>query len=444
MRSSRAALSPDIVVSIATGYKNVNDYRQFISTLRRFHATCPVFLGIYDGPEYEPVKRYLLENAVNYFIVPPILPPNRVCYGYRFAQYAKWLREIEFRYALMLDFRDAYFQRDPFADIERFMHDCDLYLMSEFQLLTIRSHPNCLNYVWVEEPFGKEAADAIADKPILNSGAILGRKEAVIKCLDAIADVTAKQDYAFADQGTLNYLAHTGRLDHCGRVKLVRAGESLVNNCGFSEIDLLRATRTISVEEEAQIAFIPRDEHGRLKLCRDADGWVLDDGGSRSYVVHQHDRFPEVDQFAWRLSEYSYPDTVFVNGRNRAYRAEKYTLSSREALNAGAIERLIAIIKSRPVEKRPLLLINSQFKRGFAFAYGTLNIDLLFESEEFMSSFFDEARDEKKCNYFCEKWGYMPFFVDELEIFDPDAPRVDRTQTAQSFRDASMQAERWR
>lgn len=33
----------------------------------------------------------------------------------------------------MLDFRDVFFQRDPFADAKSFMHDSDLYLMSEFQ-----------------------------------------------------------------------------------------------------------------------------------------------------------------------------------------------------------------------------------------------------------------------------------------------------------------------
>jgi hypothetical protein len=73
--------------------------------------------------------------------------------------------------------------------------------------------------------------------------AILGRWTAILKFLDEMASVTSAQNYDFGDQGTLNYLAHTGRLDHCGRIRIARAGLSLVNNCGFSEIDLLQQAR---------------------------------------------------------------------------------------------------------------------------------------------------------------------------------------------------------
>ena len=179
----------DVIVTIATGYQQTRDYCQFISTLRRTGATCPVLIGISDGPQYEPVKRYLLDNAVNFFVVPPITPPSRVVNGYRFELYRQWLRDLDFRYALMLDFRDVFFQRDPFADVDGFMQDCDLYLMSEFQLLTIRNHPNGMNHAWVAAPFGAAAADAIANEVILNSGAVLGRRNAVMTFLDTCAAV---------------------------------------------------------------------------------------------------------------------------------------------------------------------------------------------------------------------------------------------------------------
>ena len=270
--STKIVSGIDIIVSIATGYKDIDQYRQFISTLHRTGANCPVLLGISDGPGYGPVKRCLLENAINYFIVPPITPGNKVVNGYRFEQYRHWLCNLDFRYALMIDFRDAYFQLDPFADVEKFMQGCDLYLMSEFEFLTVGNHPNGMNYAWVAEPFGTPVADEIAGKVILNSGAIMGTRNAAIAFLDTIAEVTAQQNFEFADQGTLNYLAHTGRLNHCGRIKITRAGKSLVNNCGFTEIDLLRKNRLITAEEEAQIAFIPRNEQGRLKLYRDHDG----------------------------------------------------------------------------------------------------------------------------------------------------------------------------
>lgn len=442
--ATQTAAVPDIIVSIATGYKHIAEYRQFIATLRRTGATCPILLGISDGPEYEPVKRYLLENAVNYFIVPPISPGHKVANGYRFAQYKLWLRDLDFRYALLIDFRDAYFQRDPFADIGVFMQDCDLYLMSEFQLLTIGNHPNKMNYDWVAKAFGKPIADAISDKVILNSGAILGTRHAIMIFLDSIVEVTSQQNYEFADQGTLNYLAHSGLLDRCGRIKITRAGQSLVNNCGFTEIDLLDKIRPITTDEAARMAFIPRDEAGRLLLYRDHDGWVLDDNGNISYAVHQHDRFaPEMDEFVERFTDHECPNHVFVNSGGRAYHGEKFTLSSREGLKPGAVQRLIRLIKSLPVDKKPLLAVNAHFKRGFVFAYGILNIDLLLEPEIFRQNFFAPTHNTQKCQMFCQKWGYQLVLVEEGEIFLSPEVRYNPNQTAREFREARMQADRW-
>ena len=413
-----SAAAPDVIVSIATGYHHVEEYRQFVATLRRTGATCPVLLGISDGPEYRAVKRYLLENAVTTFMVPPIEPPHRVVNGYRFAQYRRWLRGLDFRHALLMDFRDAYFQRDPFVDVDRAMAGCDLYLMSEFCLLTVGNHPNGMNRAWVEEPFGKPAADAIADRVILNSGAILGRRQAIMGLLDALADLTAAQSFDHADQGTLNYLAHTGRLDHCGRIKIVPAGQSLVNNCGFTELDLLRANRPLTAEEEARIAFIPRSASGRLKLFRDHEGWVLDDDGNVSYAVHQYDRFhPEIDELVARLSCHDPPERVFVNSGSRPYRAETYTLSCRDGLKADAVERLITELGRLPVDRRPLLVLDRGFRRGFVFGFGILNVELLFEPEPFRRRFFEPAGGARQRSRFLAKWGYELALVDEAAIF---------------------------
>lgn len=434
----------DIIVSIATGYKDLGEYRQFVSTLRRTGANCPVLLGISDGPEYEPVKRYLLENAINYFIVPPISPRNKIQNGLRFVIYGQWLRDLNFRYALMLDFRDVYFQRDPFTDVDAFMRDCDLYLMSEFQLLTIGNHPNEMNYAWIEEPFGKTVADAIADKAILNCGAIMGSKRAVMKLLDAYTEVSTKQNFEFIDQGTLNYLTYTGRLNQCGRIKIERAGVSIVNNCGFSEIDLLRETHPISPEDEARIAFIPRDEYGKLRLYRDHDGWVLDDDGNISYVVHQFDRFRrDMEEFVTWLSDYTCPDHVFVNSGDRPYRGEKFTLSSRADLKPGAVQWLIRKIRSLPVGKKSLLVVNANFKRGFVFAYGILNVELMFEPEDYRGTFFEPTLNAQKCLEFCDKWGYQAVVVEESDIFLPSEIRRTPTQTARDFHEARVQADRW-
>lgn len=139
--------------------------------------------------------------------------------------------------------------------------------------------------------------------PLPQERQILGNRQAVLRFLFANNELTRAQNFQFADQGTLNYLAHTGRLNACGRIKVVQAGQSVVNNCGFTEIDLLEKKRHINAEEREQIAFIPRDQDGRLGLCRDHNGWVLDDDGNISYVVHQYDRFVEMYEFVDQLAD---------------------------------------------------------------------------------------------------------------------------------------------
>lgn len=259
--------------------------------------------------------------------------------------------------------------------------------------------------------------------------------------VEAMAEVTAAQDFAFADQGTLNYLAHTGRLAHCGRIKIERAGESLVNNCGFSELDLLRELRPLTPEEDARIAFIPRTPEGRLKLWRDHDGWVLDDDGNIAYAVHQYDRFlDEMYAFVDHLSDHHCPDRVFVNSGSRPYRAEKYTLSSRDGLRPDAVERLIRLIKSLPVDRKPLLTTK---RHGLVFAYGVLNVELLFEPPAFRRTFFDPHCDPRHRADFLARWGYDVITVDERELFPTGPSPPDAALAAQGFAEARAQAERW-
>ena len=409
---------PDIILTVATGYTQINQYSQFISTLRATGATCPVFIGIFDGPEYEPVKQYLLDNGINYFFVEPFEPANKIVNGYRFELYRRWLGTLDFRYALLLDFRDAYFQLDPFVNIEYAMQDCDLYLMSEFMYLTVGNHPNRLNYHWVEAPYGKQAADDIADEEIINCGAVLGNKNAIMRLLKTVAYIAIEQNYQFVDQGAFNYLAYSGKLNDCGRIKITRAGKSVVNNCGFTELDLLRENRPLTEEEERRIAFIPRDERGRLMLYRNDGGWVLDDNGKISRVVHQYDRYmPEIGSFVADLSRYQHPNDVYRASSGGQYQAEKFFLFDGVGLSPTAIQDLVEKIKTLPVHRKPLLLLDRSFHRGFAFSYGILHNDLLFESEEFRRSFATEGLDPAVCDSFCEKWGYEPIYIDEKEIY---------------------------
>ncbi len=361
-----ASAKPDIIVAMASGCARLGDYRTFVATLRRSGATCPVFLGIDAGSASAPIKKYLLEHAVNYFMVEPMTG------GDRFGEYAKWLRDVDFRYALLLDFGATYFQRDPFLDVDGYMAGCDLLVMSEL---------------------------------------VLGRKAALLRLLDALAALDPSQR---VQPDVLSQLARTGHLDHCGRIQIERAGQSLVHQ-----------------------------REGRVEPLRDHDGWLLDDDGNVSSVVQCDTRLPDLAPFVSRLSDYEQPDELFVASGSRPYRGQKFTLSSRAGLRPDAVSRLIALAKSISVDKKPLFVLDRRFRRGFVFAYGVLSIDLLAEPEPLRRRFFHPSDDRKKCAQFCEKHGYAVFRVDEHALFASVGATADRVLTADSFAEARALAERW-
>ena len=361
---------PDLIVAMATGGANLDDYRTFVATLRRTGATCPVFLGIDAGSASEPIKKYLLEQAVNYFIVEPEARDDR------FGAYAKWLRDLDFRYALLLDFGATYFQRDPFLDVDGYMAGCDLLVMAEL---------------------------------------VLGRKAALMRLLDALVRLAPSQR---VQPDVLSQLARTGRLDDCGRIRLARAGQSLVQH---------------------------RREPGAT--LRDHHGWVLDDDGNVASVVHDDARITASDPFVSRLSDYEQPDELYVMSGGRPYRGQKFTLSSRAGLRPDAIPRLITLARSVSVDKKPLFVLDRRFRRGFVFAYGVLNVDLLAKPEPLRRSFFQPADDRKKCTQFCAKHGYAVFRVEERALFASVGASVgasvDHPLTADGFAEARALAERW-
>jgi hypothetical protein len=327
----------DIILAVATNYKDIRNYDVFIKTLRKTGCKLPLYLGITKGIEYQHVENFLLEHSINFFYIPDIKPGKKIVNGYRFKCMGNYIKKLNYRYALVMDFRDAYFQVDPTKYIKSYIGDNDLYLMSEFRYLNFRNQNNQMNWWWVAAPFGKDVIQQFENKPILNSGAILGKKKAIEYLFDLIGEICEKQNYDYADQGTLNYVYYTNKLKHL-KVKVEEAGISIVNNGGFTELEDLKnlSKKQINelIEKISKFEYYPlikRNNKIYLDLFVDNEGYVLNNNKKRSIVVHQHDRYVKQLYFARQLcNKYESKNSVYIynlnNSNNYIYQGEKYTI----------------------------------------------------------------------------------------------------------------------
>ena len=115
-------------------------------------------------------------------------------------------------------------------------------------------------------------------------------------------------------------------------------------------------------------------------------------------------------------------------------------------LKPDATRRLVDTIKNLPVYKKPLLILNHEWKHAFMFGYGTLHIDLLFEAKELRQKFFDSTLSPHERKLFCNKWGYELVVVDERDIFhtqEPEKVGDAPLSVAQTFKEARKAAEHW-
>ena len=133
--------------------------------------------------------------------------------------------------------------------------------------------------------FGNTMLERIGAEPPICGGGIVATPLGMRSLKDAFCSVLWRrmdeQNRVCNDQGILNYLAYADVVVHGSVPWLVqRHGSSnatLVNHIG---------------------GIYPRR---KVSAYRDAAGFVLDDDGSRSAVVHQYDRFPPLVHFAESL-----------------------------------------------------------------------------------------------------------------------------------------------
>mmetsp|Transcript_44074 Transcript_44074/g.134179 ORF Transcript_44074/g.134179 Transcript_44074/m.134179 type:complete len:431 (-) Transcript_44074:84-1376(-) len=205
---------------------------------------------------------------------------------------------------LISDMRDTFFQRNPFGPEAPKVHG--LQVFEEHFTITTKH--------WLVEWPVRKCKDVVYDKPMLCSGTTIGTREAMLDYLRIfhgemdrwMADPKCHFSINGDDQSMHNYMYYSGMLDEVrGGVVAVKNRDGLVHTVGAmgsivlkthqNHQKLLRGDKyqgsepfPLSAQEKPEkskswLGF----QHG----LTDKDGYFAQFDGSRSFVIHQYDRF---------------------------------------------------------------------------------------------------------------------------------------------------------
>lgn len=249
-----SAVGPaDLVLGYATGY-DAAVIAPFVRSLR----------AVFDGPAALVVDRrddvlaLLAEHGIE-AVHPEVLPgwePHAVVA--RFAAYVRlmerWPDAVD---VLLTDVRDVVFQGDPFEPAPR-----RLEVFNEWEDGVLGDH--AFNMKHLSAVAGEEMTAALADRPCLCVGTVIGPRDEVARLCRIMLMLAAvprsEIGGAFgADQASFNLAIH---------------------------LDLVRASIQPNYGRVATIGMTPGES------LRAVDGYVLNPDGGVSPILHQHDRHP--------------------------------------------------------------------------------------------------------------------------------------------------------
>ncbi|KAJ1460312.1 hypothetical protein M885DRAFT_510149 [Pelagophyceae sp. CCMP2097] len=314
--------SNDVVMALGFGYSR-QEFARFISTLRGTGYDGDIALaagpeakmqrGVAEYLKGERVLSYPFEYScvkksrgrrlqmtpsgcvlTNWYAAGEQRGPRPLALA-RYEMYRSWLLNYNAQsWGIIFDFRDTFFQLDPFAMVDRSPKKPNLHLFAENR--KVKRVGNCVfNAGWLR-CWGKEVPKAYANNSVVCSGSTMGTVDALLAYSSRmVAEFDKMQCHATparteSDQGYHNYLYDTGALAALKGVRVVHheQGEGLVNTIGA--MNGYRVPKSMKG---------PLDTHWKI---RDAEGYMLEYDGSRSAVVHQWDRFyHELKKFVDKL-----------------------------------------------------------------------------------------------------------------------------------------------
>jgi hypothetical protein len=250
-----------LVMGAAAGYTPLQ-VKPFIESLRRYYRG-PVTVIVADTDR--DLATYLEGNGVHALMPQQELgmagPFGSEIHIARYAYYIAWLARCDPMPSrvLLSDVRDVIIQDDPFS--ERSAAALHYYVEQDARL------GNHATRRWIADAIGDAMATALADRPCICSGIMLGSGAAIQQLCRAVLFLAAIPRRGVArsfgiDQAAVNIAAH----------------------CGLSPGDIH--------QNLGHVATLGIMQRGSLRV--DDAGFVVNPDGSRSAMVHQYDRHPDL------------------------------------------------------------------------------------------------------------------------------------------------------
>ena len=297
----------DVVTGLALNYREFS-HRAFVGTLRRAGYTGDITLITEPRNRLQRgCEAYLRKSGVvAYGLVPDCSASSG---GNIKHKTCKWrdgqppLPLAIIRHALYLaiaktysprsmfyvaDYRDTFFQADPFARVVerrgRRLEGLELLVVAEHW--PFKQIGNCpFNGGWVRNCWGRAEWDRLRNQSVLCSGSYMGAQRAIVNFETRLLNEVDAHDCHHkgvpSDQGYLNYLFYTGNLP--AETFVETRGDGVVNTVG-----------SLDGSRPRHAGYLPPTHVniGEYWKIRDAEGYVLeDDMTTRSAAVHQWDRF---------------------------------------------------------------------------------------------------------------------------------------------------------
>ena len=225
----------DAIFALACYYP-LEYYQRFVGSVRKFGYNGDIVLAVSPaGKMSHGVPKYLKKMNVlaygfavdcagkdnckfkDHILGYPDPRPHRTFANMRYALYEYWLKNYNpTSYILILDFRDTFFQGDPFKsfgpfDTRKPKYELQLYAEN----YSVKNIGICVfNSGWVGECFGDAALEEIKHQPVICSGSTLGSYQAIkhyirtmLKSMDHVKCWLKNIE---SDQGYQNFLFYNG------------------------------------------------------------------------------------------------------------------------------------------------------------------------------------------------------------------------------------------
>ena len=124
----------------------------------------------------------------------------------RFLAYKNYFLKTDYESVILCDCTDIYFQSNPFLEI----NNSKLVLSSENILIKDAEW----NYDIIKNVYGSQLADTFLEKPVINSGIIVGQKSQLEKICDLIINehlIYHNRCFTGVDQGLLMKVIHSNQ-----------------------------------------------------------------------------------------------------------------------------------------------------------------------------------------------------------------------------------------